>query len=107
MICWAVPSSLGPRDLESVWADPVGSVWDEGASGPVVGSDRGMTSMASAAQTEGEKLFFVSSLSYSSIKQQQIIGFALIYDEAHAGLLAVPTCSAGSIKLCVCVCLVH
>lgn len=52
MICWAVPSSLGPRDLESVWADPVENVWDEGDSEPVVGSDRGMTSMASAVETE-------------------------------------------------------
>lgn len=103
MICWAVPSSLGPRDMESVWADPVGSVWDEGASGPVVGSDRGMTSMASAAETEGEKLFFVSCLIF---KQRQIIVFPLIYDEAHASLLAVPTCST-CIKLRVCVCLVH
>lgn len=51
MICWAVPSSLGPRDLESVE-----NVWDEGASEPVVGSDRGMTSMASAVVTERGKV---------------------------------------------------
>lgn len=54
MICWAVPSSLGPRDIASVWADPLVSVWDEGASRPVVASDRGTTSMASAAE-KGEQ----------------------------------------------------
>lgn len=56
MICWAVPPSLGPRDLGSVWADPVENVWDEGASEPVVGSDRGMISMASA-QRQGEESY--------------------------------------------------
>lgn len=57
MICWAVPSSLGTRALESVWADPVENIWDEGASEPIVGSDRGTTSMASAVKTEREKLY--------------------------------------------------
>lgn len=55
MICCAVPSSLGTRGLESLWPDPVESDWDESASGPVVGSDRGMTSMASAAERERER----------------------------------------------------
>lgn len=51
MICWAVPSSLGPKGWESFWADPLDSDWDEGAaSRPAVGSDKGMTSMASAAE---------------------------------------------------------
>lgn len=48
MICCAVPSSLGNKALESLWPDPVESACVEGASRLVVGSDRGMISMASA-----------------------------------------------------------
>lgn len=50
MICWAVASSLGTRGLESVWPDPVNSIWDEEASRPAAGSDRGMSSIAYAAE---------------------------------------------------------
>lgn len=46
MICRAVPSSLGARDLVSDWADPLG------ASDSVVGSDKGMISMASAEEAK-------------------------------------------------------
>ena len=62
MICRAVPSSLGPRGLVSAWADPVECDWEETASKPVVGSVRGMTSMASAEDTQREKLYLVYSI---------------------------------------------
>lgn len=48
MICWAVPSSLARMDLESA----VGCICDEGPSLPVVGSDRGMISMASGGRKD-------------------------------------------------------
>lgn len=65
MICWAVPSSLGAWCLESVWADPVESDWDEGGSRPVVGSDRGMTSMASAAERQDLSIAVCAILSFT------------------------------------------
>lgn len=55
MICWAVPSSLGAKGLESVCTDPAAGAWGEGASWSEGGSDRGMTSMASAAGKQRER----------------------------------------------------